>query len=273
MLKQRIITALLLAPLIIWGIFALSEPAFNLALAGVMGLAAWEWAQLAGWKNTVYRIGYSLLIMILLYLMSFVVHQQQVITALFVIVLVWWLLKLIHLLSYRHRELPNEVHTLTALLSGLPVLIGTYFALALLRNTPDYGPAHIMMLMLLVWGADTAAYFVGRRFGKNKLLLAVSPGKSWEGVWGALLASVLLSLLGGFYFEFTDTQLLLFMLVGLLTVVFSIVGDLNESYYKRRVGIKDSGKILPGHGGILDRIDSLTAAAPVYYFGLVMSHI
>ena len=126
---------------------------------------------------------------------------------------------------------------------------------------------------LLVWGADTAAYFAGRRFGKNKLLVSVSPGKSWEGVWGALLASLLLSLVGGFYFEFTASQLLLFMLVGLLTVVFSIVGDLNESYYKRRVGLKDSGKILPGHGGILDRIDSLTAAAPVYYFGLVMSGI
>ena len=273
MLKQRIITALLLAPLIIWGIFALSESAFNLALGGIIGLAAWEWARLAGWQNTLYRIGYTLLILILLYVVSLVAHQQQVITALFVIVLLWWAMKLIHLFSYRHRDLPTEVHTLTALLSGLPVLIGTYFALALLRNTQDYGPAHIMMLMLLVWGADTAAYFVGRRFGKNKLLVSVSPGKSWEGVWGALFASVLLSLLGGFYFEFADTQLLLFLLVGLLTVVFSIVGDLNESYYKRRVGLKDSGKILPGHGGILDRIDSLTAAAPVYYFGLVMSHI
>jgi phosphatidate cytidylyltransferase len=273
MLRQRIITALLLAPLIIWGIFALSQPAFNLALGGVIGLAAWEWAQLAGWRNTLYRIGYTLLILMLLYVLSFVAQQQQVITAIFIIVLLWWVMKLIHLFSYRHRPLATEVHTLTALLSGLPVLIGTYFALALLRNSPDYGPAHIMMLMVLVWGADTAAYFVGRRFGKNKLLLSVSPGKSWEGVWGALLASVLLSLLGGFYFKLADMQMLLFLLVGLLTVVFSIVGDLNESYYKRRVGLKDSGKILPGHGGILDRIDSLTAAAPVYYFGLVISGI
>jgi phosphatidate cytidylyltransferase len=273
MLKQRIITALLLAPLIIWGIFALPEAAFNLALAMVIGLAAWEWAQLAGWRKMLYRIGYTLFILVLLYVLSLVAHQQQVITVLFVIVLLWWAIKLIHLFSYRHRALATEVHTLTALLSGLPVLIGTYFALVLLRNTPGYGPVHIMMLMLLVWGADTAAYFVGRRFGKNKLLVSVSPGKSWEGVWGALIASVLLSLLGGFYFEIADTQLLLFLLVGFLTVVFSIVGDLNESYYKRRVGLKDSGKILPGHGGILDRIDSLTAAAPVYYFGLVMSGI
>ncbi len=270
MLKQRIITALLLAPLIIWGIFALSEPAFNLALAVVVGLAAWEWAQLAGWRTPLPRIGYTLFILILLYGISLVLHQQQYLTALFVIVLLWWLMKLIHLFSFRHRTLPMEVHTVTALLSGLPVLFGTYFALTLLRNTPEYGPAHILMLMLLVWGADTAAYFVGRRFGKNKLLVAVSPGKSWEGVWGALLASILLSLLGGVYFKITHSGLLLFILVGLLTVVFSIVGDLNESYYKRRVGLKDSGKILPGHGGILDRIDSLTAAAPVYFVGLVL---
>lgn len=273
MLKQRIITALLLAPLIIWGIFVLSEPLFNLVLACVIGLGAWEWAQLAGWHKPLYRIGYVTFILILLYGISLVMYQQQLIMALFAIVLFWWVMKLIHLFSYRHRALATEVHTFTALLSGLPVLLGTYFALALLRNAPEYGPAHIMMLMLLVWGADTAAYFVGRRFGKNKLLVAVSPGKSWEGVWGALVASIVLSLLGGFYFGIADTRLLLFLLVGLLTVVFSIVGDLNESYYKRRVGLKDSGKILPGHGGILDRIDSLTAAAPVYFVGLVISDI
>ena len=270
MLKQRIITALLLAPLVIWGIFALSEPTFNLALGVVMGLAAWEWAQLAGWRQPLYRVGYTLFIVILGYGISLGTQQQPLMPVLFAIVLLWWLIKLIHLFSYRHRTLATEVHTLTALLSGLPVLLGTYFAVALLRNTPEYGPAHIMMLMLLVWGADTAAYFVGRRFGKNKLLVSVSPGKSWEGVWGALVASVVLSLLGGVYFNMAHSQLLLFLLVGLLTVVFSIVGDLNESYYKRRVGLKDSGNILPGHGGILDRIDSLTAAAPVYYVGLLV---
>lgn len=270
MLKQRIITALLLAPFIIWGIFALSEPAFNIALAMVIGLAAWEWAQLAGWRSPLYRIGYTLLILILLYGISLVLYQQAYFNALFAIVLLWWLIKLIHLFSYHHRALPREVHTLTALLSGFPVLVGTYFALSLLRNTPEYGPAHIIMLLLLVWGADTAAYFVGRRFGKNKLLVAVSPGKSWEGVWGALGASILLSLLGGFYFKVTDSRLPFFILVGMLTVIFSVIGDLNESYYKRRVGLKDSGKILPGHGGILDRIDSLTAAAPVYFVGLIM---
>lgn len=270
MLKQRILTALLLAPLVIWGIFVLTEPVFNLALAAVMGLAAWEWAQLAGWRQPLYRAGYTLLIVILMYAILLGIEQQSFMQALFAIVLLWWVIKLIHLFSYRHRALVMEVHTFTALLSGLPVLLGTYFAVVLLRNTPEYGPAHIMMLMILVWGADTAAYFVGRRLGKNKLLVSVSPGKSWEGVWGALVASVLLSLLGGIYFSMVDSQLLLFLLVGLLTVVFSIVGDLNESYYKRRVGLKDSGKILPGHGGILDRIDSLTAAAPVYYVGLVM---
>ena len=270
MLKQRIITALLLAPLVIWGIFALSEPLFNLALAVVMGLAAWEWAQLAGWRNPLYRSGYTLLIVILGYALSLGIQHPSLMQALFAMVVLWWVIKLIHLFSYRQRALATEVHTFTALLSGLPVLLGTYFAVALLRNTPEYGPAHIMMLMILVWGADTAAYFAGRRFGKHKLLLSVSPGKSWEGVWGALVASLLLSLLGGIYFDMGNSQLLLFLLVGLLTVVFSIVGDLNESYYKRRVGLKDSGKILPGHGGILDRIDSLTAAAPVYFVGLVM---
>jgi phosphatidate cytidylyltransferase len=273
MLKQRIITALLLAPLIIWGIFALSEMAFNLALAAVIGLAGWEWARLAGWQNIVPRIAYSLFILLLLYGITTLMPQANVIDALFGVVLLWWLWVLIHLFSYRRRELPAGVHTLSALLAGIPVLVGTYFALVLLRQNPAYGPAYIMMLMFLVWGADTAAYFAGRRFGKNKLLLSVSPGKSWEGVWGALIASLILGVLGAVYFEKVDNHLPAFMLVSLLTVIFSIIGDLNESYFKRRAGVKDSGTILPGHGGILDRIDSLTSAAPVFYYGLVLSGV
>ena len=273
MLKQRIITALLLAPLIIWGIFALSETTFNLALAVVIGLAGWEWARLAGWQHAVSRIAYGLGILLLLYGITTVLHQVYVIDALFGVVLLWWLWVSIHLFSYRRRELPKERHTVSALLAGIPVLLGTYFALVLLRHDPAYGPAYIMMLMLLVWGADTAAYFAGRRFGRNKLLLSVSPGKSWEGVWGALLASLLLGVLGAVYFGKFDNHLPAFILVSLLTVIFSIIGDLNESYFKRRAGVKDSGTILPGHGGILDRIDSLTSAAPVFYSGLVLSGV
>ncbi len=273
MLKQRIITALIITPLIIWGIFALSESVFNIALAVVIGLAAWEWARLAGWQHAISRIIYSVFIVLLLYGISKLMHHEFVINVLFGVVLLWWLWTSVHLFSYRRRELPAKVHTLSAMLAGIPVLVGTYFALVLLRHTPAYGPAYIMMLMLLVWGADTAAYFAGRRFGKNKLLYSVSPGKSWEGVWGALIASLLIAVLGALYFEKLDNNLLIFMLVSLLTVIFSIIGDLNESYFKRRAGVKDSGTILPGHGGILDRIDSLTSAAPVFYCGLVLGGV
>ena len=273
MLKQRIITALILAPLIIWGIFGLSEMAFNIALAAVVGLAAWEWARLAGTQNIVQRVVYSLVIILLIYGISQVLQQAYVKELLFAVVMLWWLWVVIHLISYRRRKLPAEVHKLSAVAAGVPVLIGTYFALSLLRNDPAYGPAYIMMLMLLVWGADTAAYFAGRRFGKNKLLFSVSPGKSWEGVWGALIASLVLAVLGAIYFEKFDEHLPAFILVSLLAVIFSIIGDLNESYFKRRAGVKDSGTILPGHGGILDRIDSLTSAAPVFYFGLVLSGV
>ena len=273
MLKQRIITALILAPLIIWGILALPEWAFNLSLAAVIGLAAWEWARLAGWQNIIHRIAYSLFILLLLYGVFIVNQQPYVVDALFGVVLLWWFWTVIYLFSYRRRALSAEVHTLSALLAGIPVLIGTFFALALLRHSPAYGPAYIIMLMLLVWGADTAAYFTGRRFGRHKLLLSVSPGKTWEGVWGALVASLLLGVLGAVYFKKVGNQFPAFMLVSLLTVIFSIIGDLNESYFKRRAGVKDSGTILPGHGGILDRIDSLTSAAPVFYFGLVLSGV
>ena len=115
---------------------------------------------------------FVLLLFLLLYGITTVMHQEYVIDVLFGVVLLWWLWVLTHLFSYRRRALPAEVHTLPALLAGIPVLLGTYFALVLLRHNPAYGPAYIMMLMLLVWGADTAAYFAGRRFGKNKLLLS-----------------------------------------------------------------------------------------------------
>ncbi len=273
MLKQRIITAVILTPLVIWGIFSLQEMTFNLALAAVIGLAGWEWARLAGWQHPIQRVIYSLVIVSILFGISRIIYKAYVAEVLFGLVLLWWLWVLLHLFSYRQRALPADIHKVSASFAGIPVLVGTYFALVLLRHTPEYGPSYIMMLFLLVWGADTAAYFSGRRFGKNKLLYSVSPGKSWEGVWGALIASLILAVLGALYFNKFDNQLPAFMVVSLLTVVFSIIGDLNESYFKRRAGVKDSGRILPGHGGVLDRIDSLTSAAPVFYYGLLLSGV
>jgi len=149
--------------------------------------------------------------------------------------------------------------------SGFVVLVPSWLALTSIHRQ---GPIMLMFLLVLVWITDIAAYFVGKRFGKTKLAPKLSPGKSREGLWGALMASILLAIVGVRLFDLDMNVWVYFGCLCLLTALISVVGDLYESLLKRRAGVKDSGRILPGHGGILDRIDSLTAAAPGFVLGL-----
>lgn len=130
-------------------------------------------------------------------------------------------------------------------------------------------PWWLMYLFLLVWGADSGAYFVGRKFGKRKLAPTVSPNKSVEGLYGGVITTILVMLVVQYnYLNLTLIQQILFLILSLITVFGSVLGDLFESMIKRRAGIKDSGRVLPGHGGVLDRIDSLLAAAPIFATGM-----
>ncbi len=130
------------------------------------------------------------------------------------------------------------------------------------------GTSLMLFLFFLIWLSDSAAYFSGRKFGNKKLVSNVSPGKSWEGVYGALSASLLFPIIYAFYTDMNFITTIYFILLALITVSFSILGDLTESMFKRMAKIKDSSNILPGHGGVLDRIDSLTSSAPVFFAGL-----
>ena len=129
-----------------------------------------------------------------------------------------------------------------------------------------YWPTHLLIVavMVLVWAADIGAYFSGKTFGRRKLAPRVSPGKSWEGLIGGLITSLLITLCVGLYHGWSPRELALALLGAALVVVISVVGDLTESMFKRSSGIKDSSQLLPGHGGVMDRIDSLTAAVPVF---------
>lgn len=130
-------------------------------------------------------------------------------------------------------------------------------------------PWWLMYLFLLVWGADSGAYFVGRKFGKRKLAPTVSPNKSVEGLYGGIITTILVMLVVQYnYLNLTLIQQILFLILSLITVFGSVLGDLFESMIKRRAGIKDSGRVLPGHGGVLDRIDSLLVAAPIFATGM-----
>jgi phosphatidate cytidylyltransferase len=259
MLKQRIITALILLPVALCGFFLLSGASFALFIGVVVSLGAWEWARLAGFAAQSARIAFAVFVaalLLLLYLMPGLAPWVLVAA------LIWWALATWLVLTFPESS-RYWSSALCKLSIGLLILLPAWQGLVLIKQWP-LGNWLILAVMVLVWGADIGAYFSGKAFGKRKLAPKVSPGKSWEGVYGGLAASLLITLAVGISRDWSVAQLL-FGLLGAAVVVFiSVVGDLTESMFKRQSGIKDSSNLLPGHGGVLDRIDSLTAAIPVF---------
>jgi phosphatidate cytidylyltransferase len=264
MLKQRVITAVILGAILVFAIFKLPNPVLEIILALVTLIGAWEWSVLVGIKKSMLKILYVALIGVA---MLFVWHfiQPQYENTLLMLVSLWWAGVVILLALYKSAWQQTAWLKNLLLLSGFIVLVPAWLALTSLH---DQGPEALMFFFALIWVADIAAYFVGKRFGKNKLAPKLSPGKSREGVLGALLASVVMAIIGLQMFTFSKQASLYFIGLCVLTALISVVGDLYESLLKRNAGVKDSGTILPGHGGVLDRVDSITAAAPGYLLGL-----
>lgn len=290
MLKQRIITALILAPLALIAIFFLPLQWFALAIAGVFILATKEWAVLVDKENTklpnALTVGYSLLLgATLLVVPPNVLNIWQVVdneivlnsivSAILTTGAVWWLVCLGLVLTYPNSAKKWTKNSLLKVIIGALTLIPFFWAMMALRSH-DFahdqmaGAWLVMLVMFLVWGADTGAYFSGKKFGKNKLAPKVSPGKTREGFFGGVIVSMLVGLIAAVFMTVSPTgeldvdKIVVIMLACFVTSLSSTLGDLNESMFKREAGVKDSGNLLPGHGGILDRIDSLTAALPVF---------
>ena len=259
MLKQRIITAAILLPIALVGFFLLEGLAFALFIGLVVVLAGWEWARLAGLVGQPARIGFALVVALLLASL----YQLPVLAAwLLPLSVVWWLLAAAMVIGYpaSQRHWGGRPGSLVI---GLLILLPAWQALVLLKQWPQ-GNWLIVAVMVLVWAADIGAYFSGKTFGRRKLAPQVSPGKSWEGLVGGLITSLLITLGVGLYQGWSARELALALIGAALVVAISVVGDLTESMFKRSSGIKDSSQLLPGHGGVMDRIDSLTAAIPVF---------
>ncbi len=265
-LKTRIITALILAPIAIGGIFFLPPVGFALFTGAIISLGAWEWANMSGIEGQPGRVIYALIMAGLLA----VIWQLQVpaITVLW-LALLWWLVCFGLVSRYPAGSDRWGAMPLRALM-GLFVLIPAWVGLNHLRTGSfQFGELTnnllaILYIFLVVWVADIGAYFAGRAFGKAKLAPKVSPGKSWAGVWGGLAAVAALAVAASLIAGAGAVQTVLLVLASLVTGLVSVLGDLLESMLKRFRGIKDSSQLLPGHGGIMDRIDSLTAAIPVF---------
>ncbi|WP_438283370.1 phosphatidate cytidylyltransferase [Pseudomonas alabamensis] len=259
MLKQRIITALILLPIALGGFFLLQGGDFALFIGLVVSLGAWEWARLAGLEAQPLRLAYAAVIAGALMVLHLMPDLAPWVLGASVI---WWGLATWLVLTYpRSSEL--WASAACRLLIGVLVLLPAWQGLILLKHW-SMGNWLILSVMVLVWAADIGAYFSGRAFGKRKLAPQVSPGKSWEGVYGGLAVSLAIVVVVGLYRDWSLGQVLIGVLGGALVVMASVIGDLTESMFKRRSGIKDSSNLLPGHGGVLDRIDSLTAAIPLF---------
>lgn len=263
MLKQRIITGVILALLVSFAIFFLPNALFDqLALLIIVGIGTWEWAGLTGFKDTQSRALAVAANVLLAELVFFI--QPPMSLMLLVSIAVWgWILYLLR--SYQPETSYYKQRPWLLRVLSIFVLIPAWYALTYLHSL-HYG--YVFYVISLVAAADIAAYFSGRRFGKNKLAPSLSPGKTREGALGALAASFIWACICALFTDLSFGGGLVFVLFSMLAVVMSIAGDLFESLIKRQAGAKDSGTILPGHGGILDRIDSLLAAIPVLTLGL-----
>ena len=264
MLKQRIITAVIFGTIIVLAVFKLPNHLLAVIFALITLLGAWEWANLIGIPHLIWKIIYVVFVGALL-AATWIFAEPYHVRKILLVAGLWWAGVVLMLAVYEPNWLQTDWLQIVLGFSGFIVLVPAWLALTILHKQ---GPIMLMFVLALVWVADIAAYFVGKRFGKNKLAPELSPGKSREGLWGALVASLILAVLGMRIFELDKSLWIYFGCLCLATALISVVGDLYESLLKRMAGVKDSGKILPGHGGVLDRIDSLTAAAPGFALGL-----
>ena len=274
MLRQRVITGLVLALVFVAAILVLPMQWLAGVFLLLVLLASLEWAQLSGFRHVTARSAYALMIGLLAIAVSFYTGlfateparaQQQEILYLGCL---WWAVALLWVKTYPASALLWGYRWLR-LVIGILVLVPAWLGLVVLRQQAD-GVALLFILVALVATADIGAYFSGRRWGRAKLAPKVSPGKSWAGFWGGLVCSC--SLMAALWWFWGQERFALsaVLAVSLITALASVLGDLVESMVKRHQGVKDSGTLLPGHGGVMDRIDSLSAAAPVFALSILL---
>ena len=264
MLRTRILTAFVLGSLVLGAIFLL--PAlWAAAVLGVLWiLGGWEWGAFAR-LGSGGRVIYAGLVAVAVVSAPWWVGREPVLEGLLATATVWWLLAFAALLG-GYRRIPASI----VAVAGLLVLLPSWAMLAYLLSVPGHGAALTFTALLLVWAADIGAFFFGRRLGRVKLAPVVSPGKTWEGVAGGAGTALVAGALAAAWLPVGWT---LHAAIAVLTALISVVGDLTVSLGKRNVGLKDSGALLPGHGGVLDRIDSLTAALPAYVLLLHLAEV
>ena len=270
MLLQRVLTAAVLAPLVILIILFAPTGIFALIAAAAFLAALWEWSRLSGLKSGAWQIVY-LGVAAALFVVFWLLRDTVLTPVLLVLGVAWWLVACAWLRHFAFGAAPTSENRALKLLAGAFVVFPAWVAMVSIDERAPHGHGLTLLALVIVWAADIGAYFSGRTFGKRKLAPQISPGKTWAGAYGALVAGVLVTTLGGWWLlDVRGLQLVGLGILALVTVSASIVGDLIESLMKRHAQVKDSGTMVPGHGGLMDRLDSVFAALPVFAAGLLL---
>jgi phosphatidate cytidylyltransferase len=259
-LRKRVLTAVVLGSSLLAILLWLPQWVTVAVVTALVLFGAWEWSAFLLLVAPGPRLAYVLLVGMLLWLVwrfSITPERRDLVL---VVAVLWWLAALAWIVFA-----PRRVSRWAAAAAGVLALVPSWLALVSLRLTLPHGAQWVLFALVLVWVADIGAFFCGRMFGRVRLAPEVSPGKTWEGLLGGITVSALVAIAGSQWFH---VALAAFVPLCLAAVGFSVIGDLTESLLKRFAGMKDSGSIFPGHGGVMDRIDSLTGAAPVLLLGL-----
>lgn len=255
-LAQRVVTAaIVLSVLLPAFLFLPKEFGLSLVALFVLG-AAWEWSAFVGVPAMAGRLAYVALIGALMVLAMILVPREVAVAQVALASMLWWAVALVCIMRF-----PLAIRPAGTFCCGILVLLPAWVSLAALLAAPAHGRTLLLLSLAVVWAADVGAFFVGRRLGRVKLAPRVSPGKTWEGVIGGVSSGALTAVAGA---AFLGQALAPAVWLGFSVAAISVVGDLTVSMFKRNAGLKDSGNLFPGHGGVLDRVDSVTAAAPLF---------
>ncbi|MFC4764513.1 phosphatidate cytidylyltransferase [Dyella koreensis] len=269
MLLQRTLTALLLAPLVILLILWSPTTVFALIVTIAFLAALWEWTRLSGIKDSSVRLA-LLAVAAVIFALLWWTRDSVLWPLLLGVGVAWWIAVCQWLRHFAFGAAPTRENRLFKLGAGALVIVPAWVAALTLHQGTPYGHWWTFLALGIVWAADIGAYFSGRMFGKRKLAPTISPGKTWAGVYGAFVGGALVAGVGGSLLDVHGSQLAGLILLSAVTVIASIIGDLLESLMKRHAAVKDSGNLFPGHGGLLDRLDSVFAALPVFAAGKLL---
>ena len=262
-MRQRILTALFVAPLAIALLLYAPPVATAAIIGGLCLIALWEWTRLSGMRSRPLRgllVALAALAMFALWCCTNLAVWWTLIGA----GCAWWLVAFVWLRNFSFAASPTREHTALKLVAGALTVLPAWAGLMRILVTQDTPHTWALYSLVVIWAADSFAYLAGKRWGRTKLAPGISPGKTWEGVYGALVGCAAIAAAGGWLLHVRGMSLLLLVLFSLIAAAFSVIGDLFESLIKRHAGVKDSGALFPGHGGVCDRLDGVFAAIPIF---------